>query len=65
MARLSHNKAKRFRQLDSHDEVRASFDTLLQIPVLLVHGMQFGSLPEVLATNCDEVCSFRLLLLAI
>lgn len=56
MARLSSNKAKRLRQLDSHDEVRAAFDALLTIPALLVHGMQFGSLPDALASSCDEVC---------
>lgn len=60
MARLSGNKAKRLRQLDSHDEVRAAFDALLAIPALLVHGMQIGSLPDALASNCDEVCIFLL-----
>ena len=59
MARLSANKAKRFRQLSSHEEVCAAFDALLEIPALLVHGMQFGSLPDALASNCDEVCIFR------
>lgn len=59
MARLSNNKVKRFRQLSSHMEVRAAFDKLLAIPALLVHGMTFGSLPEALASNCDEVCTFR------
>lgn len=56
MARLSPNKAKRFRQLSSHEEVCAAFDALLEIPALLVHGMQFGSLPDALASSCDEVC---------
>lgn len=56
MARLSSNKAKRLRQLESHDDVCAAFDALLQIPALIVHGMQLGSLPDVLASNCDEVC---------
>ena len=56
MARLSSNKARRLRQLESHDDVCAAFDALLPIPALLVHGMQLGSLPNVLASNCDEVC---------
>jgi hypothetical protein len=55
MARLSANKAKRFRQLNSHVDVRAAFDRLRIIPALLVQGMKFGSIPRALATNCFEV----------
>ncbi|KAI2835487.1 hypothetical protein CBS11350_10013 [Aspergillus niger] len=54
MARLSANKAKRFRQLNSHVDVRAAFDRLRIIPALLLHGMKFGSIPRALATNCFE-----------
>jgi hypothetical protein len=55
MARLSANKAKRFRQLNSHVDVRAAFDRLRVIPALLLQGMKFGSIPRALATNCYEV----------
>ncbi|GFF96384.1 hypothetical protein IFM53868_08512 [Aspergillus udagawae] len=54
MARLSANKAKRFRQLNSHVDVRAAFDRLRIIPALLLQGMKFGSIPRALATNCYE-----------
>ena len=55
MARLSDNKARRLRGLESHPSVRAAFDSLLSVPALIVHGMQIGSLPQVLAMGCDEV----------
>ncbi|KAF4210314.1 hypothetical protein CNMCM5878_004631 [Aspergillus fumigatiaffinis] len=54
MARLTANKAKRFRQLNSHVDVRAAFDRLRVIPALLLQGMKFGSIPRALATNCYE-----------
>ena len=56
MARLTANKAKRFRQLTSRSDVRAAFDRFRTIPALLFQGMKFGSLPRALATNCYEVC---------
>jgi hypothetical protein len=55
MARLTANKAKRFRQLTSRVDVRAAFDRLRIIPALLLQGMKFGSIPRALATNCYEV----------
>ena len=55
MARLSDNKARRLRGLESHASVQAAFDSLLAVPALIVHGMQIGSLPQVLAIGCDEV----------
>ncbi|KAL4810572.1 hypothetical protein BDV18DRAFT_47 [Aspergillus unguis] len=54
MARLTANKAKRFRQLTSRSDVRAAFDRFRAIPALLFQGMKFGSLPRALATNCYE-----------
>ncbi|KAJ5917587.1 hypothetical protein N7466_011141 [Penicillium verhagenii] len=54
LARLSDNKARRLRGLDSNPIVRASFDSLLVIPSLVIHGMQIGSLPQALAIDCDE-----------
>ncbi|KAJ5737432.1 uncharacterized protein N7483_002557 [Penicillium malachiteum] len=54
VARLSENKARRLRALESRPRIRTAFDCLLALPALLVHGMQIGSLPEVLASNCDE-----------
>ncbi|KAJ5730169.1 uncharacterized protein N7483_004677 [Penicillium malachiteum] len=47
--------ARRLRALESRPHIRTAFDYLLALPALLVHGMQIGSLPEVLALNCDEV----------
>ncbi|KAJ5152435.1 hypothetical protein N7492_009715 [Penicillium capsulatum] len=54
LARLSDNKARRLRGLESHPGIRAAFDSLLVLPSLLVHGMQIGSLPQALAICCDE-----------
>ncbi|KAL5687471.1 hypothetical protein EMGR_001738 [Emarellia grisea] len=54
MARLTANKAKRFRQLTSRVDVRAAFDRLRIIPALLQQGMKFGSIPRALATKCYE-----------
>ncbi|KAL4914807.1 hypothetical protein BDW62DRAFT_189821 [Aspergillus aurantiobrunneus] len=54
MARLSANKAKRFRQLTSRVNVRTAFDRLPIIPALLFQGMKLGSLPRAVATNCYE-----------
>ncbi|KAF7136920.1 hypothetical protein CNMCM5793_006582 [Aspergillus hiratsukae] len=54
MARLTANKAKRFRQLTSRVDVRAAFDRLRIIPALLLQGMKFGSIPRALAMNCYE-----------
>ncbi|KAJ5766653.1 uncharacterized protein N7511_004269 [Penicillium nucicola] len=54
LARLSDNKARRLRGLESHPSVRAAFDSLLVLPSLLIHGMQIGSLPQALAICCDE-----------
>ncbi|KAJ5346216.1 hypothetical protein N7452_004220 [Penicillium brevicompactum] len=54
LARLSDNKARRLRGLESHPSVRAAFDSLLVLPSLMIHGMQIGSLPQVLAIYCDE-----------
>ncbi|KAH2727859.1 hypothetical protein KXV31_004273, partial [Aspergillus fumigatus] len=54
MARLTANKAKRFRQLTSRVDVRAAFDRLRIIPALLLQGMKFGSIPRAFATNCYE-----------
>ncbi|KAJ5643587.1 uncharacterized protein N7484_006094 [Penicillium longicatenatum] len=54
LARLSDNKARRLRGLESHPNIRSAFDSLLMVPALLVHGMQIGSLAELLALNCDE-----------
>ncbi|KAJ5369939.1 uncharacterized protein N7496_006031 [Penicillium cataractarum] len=54
LARLSDNKARRLRGLESHPSVRAAFDSLLVLPSLLIHGMQIGSLPQALAISCDE-----------
>lgn len=56
MSRLSKNKAKRFRQLSSHADIRFAFDALLVIPGLR-SGMSLGSLQRVLALKCDEVGS--------
>lgn len=55
MARLTANKAKRFRQLTSRVDVRAAFDRLQIIPALLQQGMKFSSIPRALATKCYEV----------
>jgi hypothetical protein len=55
LARLSDNKARRLRGLESHPSVRAAFDSLLTLPSLLIHGLQIGSLPQALAISCDEV----------
>ncbi|KAJ5640278.1 uncharacterized protein N7484_008140 [Penicillium longicatenatum] len=54
LARLSDNKTRRLRGLESHPSVRAAFDSLLALPSLLIHGMQIGSLPHALAICCDE-----------
>ncbi|KAJ5249524.1 hypothetical protein N7524_011840 [Penicillium chrysogenum] len=54
LARLSDNKARRLRGLESHPSVRAAFDSLLVLPSLVIHGMQIGSLPQALAICCDE-----------
>ncbi|KAJ5646732.1 hypothetical protein N7490_003104 [Penicillium lividum] len=54
LARLSENKARRLRGLESHPTVRAAFDSLLVLPSLVVHGMQIGSFPQALAICCDE-----------
>ncbi|KAF4763054.1 hypothetical protein N7455_003820 [Penicillium solitum] len=54
LARLSDNKARRLRGLESHPSVRAAFDSLLGLPSLMIHGMQIGSLPQALAICCDE-----------
>ncbi|KAJ6018994.1 hypothetical protein N7522_001061 [Penicillium canescens] len=54
LARLSNNKARRLRGLESHPSVRAAFDSLLVLPSLMIHGMQIGSLPQALAICCDE-----------
>ncbi|KAF4768880.1 hypothetical protein HAV15_008832 [Penicillium sp. str.  len=54
LARLSDNKARRLRGLESHPSVRAAFDLLLGLPSLMIHGMQIGSLPQALAICCDE-----------
>ncbi|KAJ6027955.1 hypothetical protein N7540_003531 [Penicillium herquei] len=54
LARLSDNKTRRLRGLESHPSVRAAFDSLLALPSLLIHGMQIGSLPRALAICCDE-----------
>ncbi|KAJ5216815.1 hypothetical protein N7468_009823 [Penicillium chermesinum] len=54
LARLSENKARRLRGLESHPNVRSAFDSLLAIPALVVHGMQIGSFPQALAICCDE-----------
>ncbi|KAI1906769.1 hypothetical protein LOZ65_006832, partial [Ophidiomyces ophidiicola] len=53
ISRLSANKVKRLRQLNSHTHVRAAFDAMLAIPGLW-GGLHIGSFARVLALNCDE-----------
>ena len=65
MARLSDNKARRLRGLESHASVRAAFDSLLAVPALVVQGMQIGSLPQVLAMCCDKVIQISCLRAAV
>lgn len=55
MARLSANKAKRFRQLSSHVEIRAALDSLPPTPVLLLQEMKLGCLSRALAVDCHKV----------
>ena len=61
MAQLSDNKARQLHRLESHASVQATFDSLLVAPALIVHGMQIGSLPQVLAIGCDEVIQMSFL----
>jgi hypothetical protein len=55
LARLSNSKSRRLRGLESHPHVCAAFDSLLALPAMRVHGMQIGSIPEVLAMTWNEL----------
>lgn len=54
-ARLRGNRAQNLKSLLRHNEIRAGFDALLDVPGLW-HGMQLTTIHKMLALKFDEVC---------
>jgi hypothetical protein len=54
-ARLNGNRMQNLKMLLQHDELRAAFDALLDIPGLW-YGMQLTTIHKMLALKFDEVC---------